>query len=103
MHKKAPSESGMFSPRVFLAFLLCSAGILLAISSFTGKPGRERHSPSNHLERYLPVPGGEADDLDRLEAEWNNRLTYPTGIFDPGWVRQAAAVDKLIARNVPFG
>jgi hypothetical protein len=51
----------------------------------------------------MPIPGGEADDLDRLEAEWNNRLTYPTGVFDPAWVRAAATVDKTISRSIPFG
>jgi hypothetical protein len=51
----------------------------------------------------MPVPEGETDDLDRLEAEWNNRLTYPTGRFDPSWVRSAAAVDRAISRSLPFG
>jgi hypothetical protein len=51
----------------------------------------------------MPMPGGEADDLDRLEAEWNNRLTYPTGLFDPVWVRVAAAQDLLLQRSIPAG
>ncbi len=55
------------------------------------------------LARYMPVPDGDGDDLDRLEEDWNNRLTYPTGIFNPGWVRAAAAQDAAIARNVPAG
>jgi len=54
-------------------------------------------------ERYMPEPGGEPDDLDRMEAQWNDRLTYPTGLFDPAWVRRAAAADARITRAVPFG
>jgi hypothetical protein len=27
----------------------------------------------------MPVPGGEPDDLDRLEAAWSDRLIYATG------------------------
>ena len=51
----------------------------------------------------MPVPGGEADDLNRLEMEWHNRLTYPTGRFDPAWVRLAAAQDAQVQRAIPAG
>ncbi len=34
MKKKSNSKSGLFNPRVFLAFGLCSAGVLLAMLSF---------------------------------------------------------------------
>jgi hypothetical protein len=34
MHKKSASESGIFSPRIFLALLLCLAGGMLAMLSF---------------------------------------------------------------------
>ncbi len=51
----------------------------------------------------MPVPGGEADDLNRLEAEWYDRLTYPTGLFDPAWVRRAAVSDALVQRSIPAG
>src|SRR5690348_6493393 len=47
---------------------------------------------------YMPVgyggPGSEAAELARLEADWNNRVTYPTGKFNPAWVRAAAAQDS---------
>ena len=51
----------------------------------------------------MPVPGGEVDDLDSMEVDWHNRLTYPTGRFDPAWVRQAAVQDAAIAREIPAG
>src|SRR5207253_7605609 len=57
--------------------------------------------------RYMPVPGGnlrgEAAGLAELELYWQNRLTYPTGRFDPAWVRVAAAQDARIARGIPAG
>jgi len=34
------------------------------------------------LKKSTCCPGGEADDLARMEEEWNNRLTYPTGRFN---------------------
>src|SRR5438876_4349795 len=101
------SQSGFFDPRAVLAFVLCSVGVLLATLSFTGMPlPSPKYSgalSSDRLERYMPVPDGEPDGLDRMEEEWNNRLTYPTGIFNPLWVRLAAAQDALIPRTIPLG
>jgi hypothetical protein len=37
-------------------------------------------------DRFMPIPGGEggeAAELAKLETDWNNRITYPTGRFDP--------------------
>jgi hypothetical protein len=98
MLKKSPSAWGVFRPRIFAAFILLSAGIGLAAVALQ----KESLAPPTPL-RSMPVPGGEPNDLDRLEAEWNNRLTYPTGLFDPAWVRAAAATDARIARGIPFG
>jgi hypothetical protein len=114
MKRKRISTSGLVNPRFLLAFALCLAGVFLAISSFTGmgwqvagradkSNGQDRRGDTTRLERYMPVPGGEANDLDRLEVDWHNRLTYPTGRFDPEWVRQAAAEDARIAREIPAG
>ena len=38
MQKKSTSESGIFNPRVFAAFTLCSIGTLLAMFSFASTP-----------------------------------------------------------------
>src|SRR5205085_11725496 len=91
-----------FRPRIFAAFLLFSAGICLGTLSFKSEPAPAR-ARSVEQERYLPVPGGGPDDLDRLEAQWNDRVTYPTGRFNPAWLRVAAAADARITRGVPFG
>src|ERR1700759_2398359 len=37
------------------------------------------------------------------EAYWAARVTYPTGNFDPAWVRQALEQDKEIERAIPAG
>jgi len=36
-----------------------------------------------------------------LEGYWNDRLTFPTGKFNPGWVRKAAEQDKKVPRGTP--
>ncbi|HEV2804383.1 MAG TPA: hypothetical protein VGW57_05550 [Chthoniobacterales bacterium] len=101
--KKSPSASGVFRPRIFGAFLLFSAGICLATFALNDVTAPERGQSPPVAQRYMPVPGGDPDDLDRMESEWNNRLTYPTGVFNPEWVRLAAAADARVARSVPFG
>ena len=81
----------------------------MAIGSFAPPVGHPDGANSQggrdiaKLQHYMPVPGGKADDLDRMEQEWNNRLTYPTGLFNPQWLRLAAAQDALISRAVPLG
>jgi hypothetical protein len=113
MKKNHSHRRGVFNPRALLAFVLCSAGFVLAVSGFTGmglqlvgpkaSSSRDKNSEIDERPRYMPVPGGKADDLNRLEEYWHNRLTYPTGRFDPSWVRQAAAQDARISRGIPFG
>src|SRR5207253_5222204 len=53
--------------------------------------------------RYMPVQGERGEELNRMEEEWNNRLTYPTGIFNPAWLQAAAVQDSLLQRAVPAG
>jgi hypothetical protein len=98
------SQSGISTPRVLFGLGFCSVGILLAIFSFGALPfSHQRPAHMAQLERDMPVRGGDPDDLDRMEEEWNNRLTYPTGIFNPLWLRLAAAKDALIPRGIPLG
>ena len=114
MKKNRVSKSGFFNLRMLLAFALCALGTLSVTFSFTGVPkllvsgvedsDREtERGDADRLARDMPVPGGEADDLNRMELEWANRVTYPTGRFDPAWVRRAAEHDSRIARGIPFG
>jgi hypothetical protein len=108
MQKKSTSRAGFFNLRVFLAFALCWASVLLALSSFApdGQPLANGRKATDKLKRDMPVPGGErgeSSDLNRMEEEWNNRLTYPTGVFNPAWVRLAALQDNAIPRQIPLG
>lgn len=73
------------------------------VGGLGGSNRQEMNSSIETRQRFMPVPGGEANDLNRLEVEWHNRLTYPTGRFDPAWVRQAAEQDARISRGIPAG
>ena len=93
---------GFFHFRLIFAFSLCSVGILLGVSTFAPKPQDEPSYARKPL-RYMPVAGEKGEDLDRLGQAWNDRLTYPTGLFNPAWLRLAAAQDALISRAIPLG
>lgn len=103
MRKNPARSPGFFRLRALVAFALCSAGLLLATFAITGIPGKNGGNDAQELQRDMPIPGGKADDLNRMELEWNNRLTYPTGRFDPAWLRAAAKQDARVERNVPWG
>jgi hypothetical protein len=55
----------------------------------------------------MPVPGSgpqsEAAGLEQLEQYWHDRLTFPTGRFDPAWVRAAFAQHESMTAGVPAG
>ncbi len=47
---------------------------------------------------YMPVPGtGEGEKFGAMDTYWNDRLTYPTGHFNPAWLRAANTQDARIA------
>src|SRR6266513_681027 len=101
--RRSLGEGGFFNLRALLGLTLCLSGIALAIFA-----GKEAAVPrASEPARYMPVPGGkeqsEAAGLARLEQYWHDRLTYPTGRFDPAWVRAAAAQHARMTSGVPAG
>src|SRR2546429_868285 len=101
--RRSLREGGFFNIRTLLGLTLCLSGIALAIFA-----GKEAAVPrASEPERYMPVPGtgsqSEAAGLAQLEQYWHDRLTYPTGRFDPAWVRAAAAQHARMTSGVPAG
>src|SRR5438034_7763183 len=101
--RSSVGEAGFFNPRALLGLTLCFAGLALAIFAARESTMHRVSQPA----RYMPVPGsdlqGEAARLAELEQYWQNRLTYPTGRFDPAWVRAAAAQHARMQSGVPAG
>src|SRR5438552_10888589 len=97
------AEGGFFNIRTLLGLTLCFSGLALAIIAGKDTALRSVSKP----DRYMPVPGndlqGEAARLAELEQYWQDRLTYPTGRFDPAWVRAAAAQHARMASGIPVG
>src|SRR5262249_44137173 len=98
-------RSGFLQIRALTAVMLLAAAVCLARFSFAPPESLkgERERGEMGRARYMPEPGGKADDFDRMEQEWFTRVTYPTGIFDSAWLRAAADADALIQRGVPAG
>jgi hypothetical protein len=103
MKTNSCTRSAFFTVRALIGFLFCFAGALLALFASGAFSGRNAERPA----RYMPVPGirqdSESADLGRLERFWNDRLTYPTGRFDPRWLRAAAAQHARLPIGVPAG
>src|SRR5438067_12195643 len=98
-------RSGFLQIRVLAALLLLGMGLCLAKFSFSPPQfvrGERAHGDVDR-PRYMPVQGERGEELNRMEEEWNNRITYPTGVFDPAWIRQAAFQDSLVQRAIPAG
>src|SRR5215471_18249154 len=105
-HKSSRSsvgEAGFFNPRALLGLTVCFAGLALAIFAARESTVHRVSPPA----RYVAAPGsdrqGEAVRLAELEQYWQDRLTYPTGRFDPAWLRAAAAQHARMASGVPAG
>ena len=99
MKKKSSTSAAFFNLRVLLGFTLSFLGLALAILAGKDIALRNLQGPtradvlagrSGETARYMPVPGRnareEASGLARLEQYWNDRLTFPTGRFNPAWV-----------------
>ncbi|MEY2557454.1 MAG: hypothetical protein QOE34_879, partial [Verrucomicrobiota bacterium] len=61
MHKNTASEAGIFNPRIFAAFALCAAGVLLAMFSFGSTPSLGTVSPANPVLTYDAGPFFQAN------------------------------------------
>ena len=116
MTKKSTSYSAFFNLRVLLGFTLSFLAVALALFAGWGGALRSPDGPSrtgvpaarpDQPARYMPVPGAstreEAAGLAQLEQYWFDRLTFPTGRFNPAWVRAAARQHARMPKGVPFG
>src|SRR5882757_749695 len=111
MKKNPSTRSAFFNLRSLFGFTLGFLGIVLAIfahfSPITDHFSRPGATNAPRPPRYMPVPGArseaEAAELGRLEQFWTDRLTYPTGRFDPAWLRAAAAQHSRLSVGVPAG
>ena len=81
----------------FVVALAVAAGVAGGTTLF------HHSSKSSSPARYTATPDGEADSVGQLEKYWNDRITYPTGHFNPAWLRHAAAQADKIPSRMPKG
>ena len=106
MKRKSSTRSAFFNLRALLGFTVCLFGVALAI--FAGRDAMlPRPDGTARRARYRPSPGGDSQGdtagMARLNEYWHHRLTYPTGRFDPAWVRAAAVQHAQMSTGVPAG
>src|SRR5437773_10982466 len=111
MKKNPSSQSGLFNPRAFVAFALCSAGVLLAMVSFAAPTSRRttptfghpiisgiggvgfeqglRVDPSNANRLYTSVPGSLSSDTSWIWHSLDGGKTFK-------WVVGAAAFEGKV-------
>ena len=91
-----PSMRRMRIISIVVVGVAAFAALVLGTQHWTGAKA------SASAPRYTAVPGGEkGEQFAAMDAYWNDRLTYPTGRFNPAWLRAAARQDARIARGVP--
>ncbi|HWX18183.1 MAG TPA: hypothetical protein VNY07_16525 [Chthoniobacterales bacterium] len=111
MKKNLSSQSGLFNPRVFVAFTLCSVGVLLAMVSFAAPTSRHitptfghpiisgiggvgfeqglRVDPSNPNHLYTSVPGSLSSDTSWIWHSLDGGKTFK-------WVIDAIALEGKV-------
>ncbi|HEY1768656.1 MAG TPA: dockerin type I domain-containing protein [Chthoniobacterales bacterium] len=91
--------------RILLGITFCLVG--LGLGAFALNLTREPSGRTESGERDMPSLRekiqDEAVDLGDLEQYWADRVTYPTGKFDPQWVRNAATQHNAMGRGIPAG
>src|SRR5438876_1505934 len=111
MKKNLSSQSGLFNPRAFVAFTLCSVGALLAMVSFAAPTSRHtnptfghpiisgiggvgfeqglRVDPSNANRLYTSVPGSASSDTSWIWRSLDAGKTFK-------WVIDATALEGKV-------
>src|SRR3954469_7753940 len=85
--------------------LVAIAGLALftALAVVGSKQVGSAGSPSARgAAKYAPVKGG-TEELGTADAYWNTRLTYPTGRYNPAWLRAAAHQAARLPARTPAG
>src|SRR5436190_23541985 len=77
-------------------------GAVLVAALVAGSVHWTRAHASAAPAKFMPAPEG-TENLSTLEAYWNNRITYPTGHFNPAWLRAAARHAARIPSRMPHG
>ncbi|HET7529697.1 MAG TPA: hypothetical protein VFJ98_01935 [Mycobacteriales bacterium] len=83
--------------------LLLGALALLALGSRSGHDAGGGPVAGARSSVAAVADVGEGEDLNAAARYWDQRLTYPTGHFDPAWLRRAARQDAAVPRRMPAG
>src|SRR5690242_3073140 len=89
----------MSRKRILLAVAIGAALVAaLVAGSVHWTRGHAKASPA----KFVAAPEG-TERIGTLESYWNQRITYPTGHFNPAWLRAAARQAARIPDRIPNG
>ncbi len=101
MHKYRVSESGFFNPRIFCAFLLCSAGAWLAMFSFAAKPALGTISDTGATSlSYTAGPFNVSNPTPVIEVD-SGPECHAAGV--PGGKQAQPCDDYALTANISSG
>ena len=101
--RRSLGKGGFINLRVLLGLFLAFTGWPLQYSPAKTARCRVPLSPSATCLYRALKDRAKSAALEQLEQYWHDRLTYPTGRFDPAWVRAAVAQHERMATGVPAG
>src|ERR1043166_6475454 len=85
-----------------IAFVVLVGAALVAALVAGSVHFTRAHAKAAAPAKFMPVPEG-TERLNTLESYWNQRITYPTGHFNPAWLRAAARQAARIPSRMPDG
>src|SRR5690242_17085150 len=85
--------------------VVAAVGVALFVTALVAGSAHWTHATkASAPARYMPVPGGDVGEgLNQMDGYWNDRVTYPTGNFNPAWLRHAAEQADSIPSGIPAG
>ena len=88
------SQSGAFNPRIFLAFILCSAAVLLAVVNYAANPDHATVTPSSAKITWVgTAPGGaSANEASCVEGATCETFTLTIDGTKADWLNKQARV-----------
>ncbi len=111
MHYKVRLRTAVFfgfAALVLIAGIIVAAANSSRLSSFVASVSEEAYEKvfdkePAEVESKTEEGKEEYEMLLQQEGFWHDRLTYPTGRFNPEWLREAVRQDSQVERGVPEG
>ena len=85
--------------------LVAAVGVAFLVTALVAGSTHWTHSSKTSSPlRYIALADGDTgEQLGLMDSYWNDRVTYPTGNYNPAWLRHAAEQADKIPSGIPAG